>query len=205
MTTRNPLIIIASIVGATIIFATIIFFFYPGIAFGHPIWGPWPSTKPATPAATPVATPVVAAATHVIPTVTPQTVGVQQCCPTTTPTTAAAPTPVVGCPKESTMLTPQGKANKDGLFSIKDLVAPNGFPNIIFDGQLRPDQIHVFLVFDSQVPELTFVQGTVYAVCGDATAIAVRIANEKANRNPGLEIQVRDLRGGGNKLIRGIN
>ena len=105
---------------------------------------------------------------------------------------------------ESTVLSPQGELIS-GLFSSKDLVAPEGFQNLIFDGQLRHDQNHVFLVMDDKVPELTFVQGTWYAVCGDPLGIALRIAGEKASRNPNLTIQVRDLREGGNTLIKQIN
>lgn len=106
---------------------------------------------------------------------------------------------------ESVMLAPQGAWQTDGRFRAHDVVAPSGYDNIIFDGQLAVDQAHVFLIFDGRVPEVTFLQGTIYAVRGDSLAIARRIAREKHSRQPDLEIQVRDCRRGGNKLVEEIS
>ncbi|MBI4100245.1 hypothetical protein HY439_00690 [Candidatus Microgenomates bacterium] len=98
------------------------------------------------------------------------------------------------CTQESTMITPQGEWQSDGTFIARDLVAPQGWSGIIFDGQLQRGGPHVFLVFLTHVVEQRYLQGTWYAVCPDPVQVAMRIADEKEDRNPGLHIQVWDQR-----------
>lgn len=166
-------------------------------------------TKVAAPLA-PTATgvPVVSTALPVItvpaPTTSVPAAPAATATPAPKPAAPSVPSGPSSCP-ESTMLSPQGEWQPDGRFAARDVVAPQGWAGIIFDGQLVRGGNHNFLVYGPQVKELTYVQGTWYAICPDPVPVAKRIADEKESRNKGMWIQVWDSRGPEAKLLKELN
>lgn len=102
-----------------------------------------------------------------------------------------APFPAEGCAQEAQIhVNLSLEQTSDGRVRARNLNAPPGWIGLGFDGRVSHDGPHVFGVWPHFVGEAAFVEGTILDICPHPEGVMMRIAEERARREPNLRIEV---------------